>query len=244
MAQEQPIQTSSKEASMASPMSIQVSGKHVNVGDALRKRITDELIEGVGKYFERGGDADVAVGKEGHSFCVDILVRLASGQKLEARGLGGDAHAAFDAALSKLETRVRRYKRRLKNHHLHPGGKAITAELATLVVLRSDEAGDFDDAWAEEADSSAPAAMVIAEMQASVKTMPVSMAVMELDLSDAPVILFRNAGHGGLSVVYRRTDGNVGWIDPERMPLGGSGPAVGGRTPAQTINGAAPPARN
>ena len=80
--------------------------------------------------------------------------------------------------------------------------------------------------------------MVIAETQASVKTMPVSMAVMELDLSDAPVVLFRNAGHGGLSVVYRRTDGNVGWIDPERMPLAGQSDV------ARALNGAAAPTRN
>jgi ribosomal subunit interface protein len=218
MTQEQPIQTSSKDASMATPMNVQVSGKHVSVGDALRQRIADELQAGIGKYFDRGGDADVAVGKEGHSFCVDILVRLASGQKLESRGLGGDAHMAFDAALAKLETRVRRYKRRLKNHHAHPGGKAMTAELATLVVLSAD--GEIEDVDADDGDlSGPPAAMVIAEMETQVKTMPVSMAVMELDLSDASVLLFRNAGHGGLSVVYRRKDGNIGWIDPERMGL-------------------------
>jgi len=205
---------------MTAPMNVQVSGKHVNVGDALRQRITDGVIGGIGKYFERGGDADVSVGKDGHSFCVDIVVHLASGQQLEARGMGGDAHAAFDEALIKLETRVRRYKRRLKNHHTHPGGRAATAEMASLIVLRADDEGDFDDAWEDgEHSAGAPAAMIIAETEAVLKTMPVSMAVMELDLSDAPVVLFRNAGHGGLSVVYRRKDGNIGWIDPERMPL-------------------------
>ncbi len=224
---------------MAAPMNVQVSGKHLNVGEALRQRISDEVVAGIGKYFERGGDADVAVGKDGFSFCVDIVVRLASGQRMEARGQGGDAHAAFSAALIKLETRVRRYKRRLKNHHLHPGGKAVTAELASVVVLRGDEDGAFDDAWEDETDAAGPpAAMVIAETEAQVKTQSVAMAVMELDLSDAPLILFRNAGHGGLSVVYRRKDGNIGWIDPARMPLstGGSG--------AKTVNGAAPSARN
>ena len=224
---------------MAAPMSVQVSGKHVNVGDALRQRISDELVGAIGKYFERGGDADVAVGKEGHNFCVDILVRLASGQKLESRGLGGDAHAGFDTALAKLETRVRRYKRRLKNHHLHPGGKAMTAELATYVVLRAD--GEIEDVDGEDEDiSGAPTAMVIAEMETQVKTMPVSMAVMELDLSDAPLLLFRNAGHGGLSVVYRRKDGNIGWIDPERMGLPRKSEQA--TAPGFKANGAAAPA--
>ena len=227
---------------MTAPMNVQVSGKHVNVGEALRQRITDELIAGVGKYFERGGDADVVLGKDGHSFCVDIVVHLASGQQLEVRGQGGDAHAAFDDALIKLETRVRRYKRRLKNHHTHPGGRAATAEMASLIVLRADDEGDFDGAWDEdEGVSGPPAAMIIAETEAVLKTMPVSMAVMELDLADAPMVLFRNAGHGGLSVVYRRKDGNIGWIDPERMPLAQETvSAPNGRQPTN----AAPATRN
>jgi len=204
---------------MATSMSVQVSGRHVNVGEALRTRIVDALSAGVGKYFERGGDADVSVGRDGHSFCVDVVLRLASGQQLEARGLGGDAHAAFDSVLDKLEARIRRYKRRLKNHHIQTGARTADAQLASLVVLRADEAGDFDEAWDEGEDADvAPAAMIIAETEATVKTMPVAMAVMELDLSDAPMVLFRNAGHGGLCVVYRRKDGNIGWIDPERMP--------------------------
>ncbi len=204
---------------MPAPMNVQVSGKHVNVGDALRQRITDSLMAGVGKYFERGGEADVLVGRDGYGFCVDLLVRLASGQQLEARGAGGDAHAAFDAALAKLETRIRRYKRRLKNHHAQTGSRTAEAQLASLIVLRGDEAGAFDEAWDEEDEGRAgpPAAMIIAETQATLKTMPVAMAVMELDLADAPMVLFRNAAHGGLSVVYRRKDGNIGWIDPERQ---------------------------
>jgi ribosomal subunit interface protein len=243
MALDEPIQTLSKDAPMAAPMNVQVSGKHVNVGDALRQRITDEVIAGIGKYFERGGDADVAVGKDGHSFCVDIVVHLASGQQLECRGMGGDAHGAFDDALIKLETRIRRYKRRLKNHHAHPGGRAATAEMASLIVLRADDDGDFDEAWDDDASATeAPAAMIIAETEAVLKTMPVSMAVMELDLADAPMVLFRNAGHGGLSVVYRRKDGNIGWIDPERMPLVQETVSVpkNGRQPTN----AAPGARN
>ena len=225
---------------MAAPLNVQVSGRHVSVGDALRQRIEEELNAGVGKYFERGGSAEVAVSKDGHSFCVDIVMLLASGQQVVARGLGGDAHTAFDTALAKVETRVRRYKRRLKNHHLHPGGKAMAAELATFVVLRADgEIEGLDEDEDEDDLSGAPAAMVIAEAQAEVRTMTVAMAVMQLDLSDAPVLLFRNAGHGGLSVVYRRDDGNIGWIDPERMGLPRRTEAA---TPSSKANGASAPA--
>jgi ribosomal subunit interface protein len=199
-------------------MQVQISGKHVDVGDALRSRISDELLTSIGKYFERGGDADVVVGKNGHSFQVDCSVRLASGHRLESRGGGGDAHAAFGEALNNIEARIRRYKRRLKNHH-HPSGKI--AETASIMVLRATDQDDEIDGWDADADGiesghEPPSAMVIAETQAPLKTMTVSMAVMELDLTESHAVVFRNAAHGGLSVVYRRQDGNIGWIDPER----------------------------
>jgi ribosomal subunit interface protein len=200
-------------------MNVQVSGRRIDLGEALRSRIASELVAAIGKYFDRGGSAEVVVSRDGHAFCVDMVVVLASGQQLVARGLGGDAHSAFDTALTKIETRIRRYKRRLVNHH-HPNGAARTpSEVAPLVVLRAPEDDDdFDGDWGGEAAAAdgAPEAMIIAETQATVKTLTVSMAVMELDLTGAPVQLFRNAAHGGLSVVYRRADGNIGWIDPER----------------------------
>ena len=211
-----------------SPMNVAVSGRHMAVGEALRSRITEELIAGVGKYFERGGSAEVTLIRDGHGLCVDVMVLLATGQQLVVRGQGGDAHAAFDAALTKLETRIRRYKRRLVNHHGSHASTKGMPEMASLVVLRApDEAGEDDEDWGADgsAGDGAPAAMIIAEAQAPLKTQTVSMAVMELDLSGLPVVLFRNAAHGGLSVVYRRSDGNIGWIDPERTPLGAAAAA-------------------
>ena len=111
-------------------MQVQVSGKHVDVGDALRERVTDEITTSIGKYFERGGDADVVVSREGHSFRVDCAVQLASGQQLRSHGLGGDAHAAFGAALQKVETRIRRYKRKLKSHSNAANAKAAETAFA------------------------------------------------------------------------------------------------------------------
>lgn len=196
-------------------MQVMVSGKHVNVGEALRSRVTDELLASIGKYFERGGDAEVVVSKEGHSFRVDCVVALASGQRLLSHGQANDAHGAFSNALGKIETRIRRYKRRLKSHSVAAGAKA--AETASLMVLRAPEEAEDDEDWGVDgADHGAPAAMVIAETLEPLRTMTVSMAVMELDLTESQTIVFRNAAHGGLSVVYRRPDGNIGWIDPER----------------------------
>ena len=197
-------------------MQVQISGKRVDIGDALRSRISEELLSSIGKYFERGGDADVVVGKEGHSFQVDCSVTLASGAKLVSTGQGGDAHSAFDAALNKIEARIRRYKRRLKNHH-HPNARA---ETTALTVLRAPDLDDELDGWEDDLQTDSghepPVGVVIAETEAPLKTMTVSMAVMEMDLTESQAIVFRNAAHGGLSVVYRRPDGNIGWVDPER----------------------------
>jgi ribosomal subunit interface protein len=202
-------------------MQVQVSGKHVAVGEALRTRISDDLLASIGKYFERGGDADVTLSRDGHGFRIDCTVSLASGQKLQSHGLGMDAHGAFGQALVKIETRIRRYKRRLKSHSNAAEAKA--AELASSYVLRApDESADLDD-WDEAPGDGPPAAMIIAESQSELKTMTVSMAVMDLDLTEQPAIVFRNAAHGGLSVVYRRADGNIGWIDPERTKTNGKG---------------------
>ena len=201
-------------------MNIQVSGKHMAVGDALRTRVKDELVAAVGKYFERGGSAEVVVSKAGQgAIGVEVRVVLATGQKLMASGLAGDAHAAFAVAQSKIEARIRRYKSRLTDHHPHGGA----AERASYTVLRAPDEDDYvaqTDDWGQDgsAGDGAPAAAIIAETEARVRTLTVSGAVMELDLTEAPVVVFRNAAHGGFSVVYRRADGNIGWIDPDRAP--------------------------
>jgi len=204
-------------------MQVQVSGKHIDVGEALRTRISDDLLSSIGKYFERGGDADVVLSRDGHGFRIDCVVSLASGQRLQSHGLGMDAHGAFGQALAKIETRIRRYKRKLKSHSVAAEAKA--AEVAASYVLRApDDANEVDD-WDDESAGQPPAAMVIAESQEELRTVTVSMAVMDLDLSEQPAIVFRNVAHGGLSVVYRRADGNIGWIDPQRTKaLNGGGP--------------------
>ncbi len=195
-------------------MHVKVSGKHVDVGEVLRARIGDELLGAIGKYFERGGDAEVVVSRDGHGFRVDCAVTLASGQQLQSHGLAADAHAAFGQGLAKIETRIRRYKRRLKSHTVAATAKA--AETASLYVLRAPAGESDEDDWDGVDGHTPPAAMIIAETEAALKTMTVSMAVVELDLIESQTIVFRNAAHGGLSVVYRRPDGNIGWIDPER----------------------------
>jgi ribosomal subunit interface protein len=201
-------------------MQVQVTGKHVDVGEALRSRVSTELSSNIGKYIEReGGGADVVVSRDGHGFRVDCAVTLASGQQLTTHGLGGDAPMAFDAAIAKMQKRIRRYKNRLKDHH--PQALARQAETAAYYVLQAPDATDDLD---DEMDGAAsfPEPMVIAETETPIELMTVSMAVLELDLTESQTIVFRNAAHGGLSVVYRRPDGNIGWIDPERTKANGA----------------------
>jgi ribosomal subunit interface protein len=204
-------------------MQVQVTGKHVDVGEALRTRVTDELSNSIAKYFDRGGGADVVVSREGTAFKVDCAVTLASGQQLTTHGVGGDAHVAFDMALERMARRVRRYKNRLKDHHGQAAAKQD--ETAAYFVIAAPDLDEDEDE--DEGGQTFAEPMIIAETERPIRSMTVSMAVMELDLTEAQTIVFRNAAHGGLSVVYRRPDGNIGWIDPERTRKGAGGDGTG-----------------
>ena len=190
-------------------MEIQVSGKNIDLGDALQAHVADRLSDGVQKYFGHGAEAFVTFSKERHLVECEMTAHLYSGVFLAAHGDGGDAYAAFETALEKLEKRVRRYKRRLKNHHAN-GKDPLPSEQAsyyTLAPLPAEEDADED----QTGDHSP---VVVAERQHALREMTVGAAVMQLDLAESPAFVFRNAGHGRINVVYRRRDGNIGWIDP------------------------------
>lgn len=195
-------------------MQVQIAGKKVELGAALQDRIAMGLEDRVTKYFDRAGEAFVTVSKPGWAFNVDCSVHLPSGVTLQAHGEGDDAYQAFEQSLDKMEKRVRRYKSRLRNHR---GKEAMPIEIAAeRVILISDGDDDIDDVEANGHDSldggAAPA--IVAESDTKIRTMTVSMAVMQLELAESPALMFRNAAHGGLNMVFRRADGNVGWVDP------------------------------
>ena len=189
-------------------MEIQVTGKNMDLGESLQTHVTERLSEGVKKYFERGATAVVTFSKERSVVGCEMTAHLDSGVFLAAHDEGGDAYAAFDSALEKLEKRVRRYKRRLKDHHAN-GKDPLPAENAAYYLLASPAEEESD----ESTEEATP--IVIAESQTKVREMTVSAAVMQLDLAESPVIVFKNAAHGELNIVYRRRDGNIGWIDPK-----------------------------
>lgn len=189
---------------MALSMEISVKGKHVKVGEALRGHVGDNLNANVKKYFDRAIDANVIFSREGHMFCADISVHAGRGMVMKSGATGGDAYAAFDGALTRIGKQLRRYKRRLRNHHKGRGGGET---LPAQQYIIAPEAAD------EEVPEEAPPT-IIAEMSHEIATLTVGEAVMRMDLGDVPVVMFRNSSHGGLNVVYRRGDGNIGWIDP------------------------------
>ncbi|MEN8723653.1 MAG: ribosome-associated translation inhibitor RaiA [Alphaproteobacteria bacterium] len=188
-------------------MQIQVTGKHIDVGDALTNHMQDRLDTGITKYFDRSVDAHIVLSKEGPMFRADCSVHLASGISLQAQYEAGDVYASFDGAAERLEKRVRRYKRRLRNHHDKHKGQPLPAADADYFVLRGE-----DHAQTAEPETLDP--VIIAESTKAIKTMSAGEAVMQLELHDSPALVFKNAGHGGVNVVYRREDGNIGWIDP------------------------------
>lgn len=190
-------------------MDIQVSGKNLELGDALQIHVTSRLSDGVEKYFGRGADAVVTFSKERHLVECEMTAHLNSGVFLAAHGDGGDAYGAFEAALEKLEKRVRRYKRRLKKHHVN-GKTPLPAETAAYYTL-APLPEETEDETVQDAD---PTPVVVAEKLTSLREMTVGAAVMQLDLAESPAIVFKNAAHGRLNVVYRRRDGHIGWIDP------------------------------
>lgn len=185
-------------------MQVQITGIHLDVGDALRNHVQDQLSASVGKYFDRPVDGQVTFAKDGHEFRADCSVHLSSGMTLQAQGQAGDVYASFDDAVEKLEKRLRRYKRRLKNHHNSPKADLPVLDVPSFVIAPNE--GE------EEAAESDDAPIIVAEGTTAVPVLSVSDAVMQLDISDAPLVMFRN-GVGGLNLVYRRPDGNVGWID-------------------------------
>jgi ribosomal subunit interface protein len=193
---------------MMGNLSVRVTGRNIDVGEALRSKIEEDLEIGISRYVSRDGEAVVTLEKQRHLYHVEAIVHLDSGISLESNGEASEPHAAFAAALEKIEKRVRRYKRRLKDHHGKHSAPLPREEVAYNVIELEPE--DTDEA---DGDVTAGPA-VIAETKKAVKTMTVATAVMQLELGLAPVLMFRNPRSGEFNVVYRRADGNIGWIDP------------------------------
>jgi ribosomal subunit interface protein len=187
-------------------MSFRVSGKNLDVGDALRERISGRIGETVSKYFDGGYSGHVTLSRDGFGFRTECAVHLDSRITLHAEGMAPDAYASADQAALRIEKRLRRYHRRLKDHRPERSDGWASVDAASYIIA----APEHDD----EADIDVFTPVIIAESTTTMKQLSVSDAVTELDLTGAPVLVFRHAAHGGINIVYRRADGHFGWIDP------------------------------
>jgi ribosomal subunit interface protein len=211
-------------------MQFRVSGKNIDVGEALRSRINARVADATAKYFDGGFSGHVTIGKEGFGFRTECVIHLDSGIVLEADALAADAYASADRAAMHIEKRLRRYKRRLKDHQAARGNGQNLEQQAL-----DQQAGDQQAPGRQAPDRAAISApsyviaapahdsdeevtewnpVIIAESTTTLKRLSVSDAVMELDMTGVPVIVFRHAGHGRVNLIYRRADGHIGWIDP------------------------------
>jgi ribosomal subunit interface protein len=186
-------------------MRIHVHGKQVDVGESLREHVTTTLTGSTGKYGGRPVEATVTFSRDAYEFACDATVHLSTGLNVQATSRATEAYAAFDRCAERIEKQLRRYKRRLKNHHQRRDGAPVAETEAVYSVLAP------EPEEAEAAEGFDP--VVIAESTTTVRSLTVGEAVMQLELAVAPVLVFRNEAHGGINVVYRRGDGNVGWVD-------------------------------
>ena len=177
----------------------------------MRSHVADNLNGVVGKYFGKPIEANVVFSREAHLFRADISVHVGRGIMVQSIGEADEPYPAFDTACDKIAKRLRRYKGRLKDHHSNAEGAAAEAVEAKKYILKA-EADEHHD-HGETADAHPP--VVIAEMTTSIDLLTVSEAVMRMELAELPAMMFRNRAHGGLNMVYRRSDGHVGWVDPK-----------------------------
>lgn len=185
-------------------MSVRISGKNMNVGEALNARIAERVAEMAAKYFGAGHSGHVTLEKSARGFSCDCSLHLDSGAWLQATAREHDPVLCFEAAADRIEKRLRRYKRRLRDRH--PGREAAARDASYTVVAPPDGVEEI-------AENYHPA--IVAESSTSIRTHTVAQAVMQLDMTDSPVLVFTNAGNGQMNVIYRRADGNIGWIDPK-----------------------------
>ena len=187
-------------------MRYQISGKQIDIGEALQTHVKAELGEVVDKYAQRPTEAVIVFSRAAHENVCEATIHLSTGLTAQAKGHAGEIYAAFESCREKLDKQLRRYKRRLRSHHRDRTVPVEYAGGSAYILAPSEGPEDTDE------DTLQP--MIVAEMETKIPSITVGEAVMQLELGHGQFLVFRNEGHGGVNVVYRRDDGNIGWIDP------------------------------
>jgi len=200
-------------------MQLSIKGRQIDVGDAFRVHAEDSLTTIFDKYFGDAIESSVTVSRAGPLFRVVVSSHVGRGLQVESSAEAADVYPAFDAAAERLSKRLRRYKRRLRDHNGKSNGEddSLPAQQYILAAPapESEVEAEFDGELAEtEAGVEEAAPPIVAEIATDIPSLTVSEAVMRLDLAEAPALMFRNRAHGGLNMIYRRPDGNIGWVDP------------------------------
>ena len=186
-------------------MRYQISGKQIDIGGALQGHVETEIEGILAKYAGRPTEAQVVFSKSGHEHVCETVVHLSTGLTAQATGRANEIYAAFDAASEKMDKQLRRYKRRLKDHHKERSNPVELSDAGSYILAPTEE---------DESAESDTGPVIVAEMQAKIPSLSVGEAVMQMELAHAPVLVFRNEKNSGINVVYRRDDGNIGWVDP------------------------------
>jgi ribosomal subunit interface protein len=187
-------------------MRYQISGKHIDIGEALQTHVKSELGEIVEKYAQRPTEAVIVFSKSAHEHVCEAVIHLSTGLTAQAKGHATEIYAAFESCREKMDKQLRRYKRRLRNHHRDRPTPVEFEQGSSYILAPSEEPDE------EELGTLQP--VIVAEMETKIPSITVGEAVMQLELTSQRFLVFRNEGHGGVNVVYVRDDGNVGWIDP------------------------------
>ncbi|MEN8894694.1 MAG: ribosome-associated translation inhibitor RaiA [Yoonia sp.] len=187
-------------------MRYQISGKQIDIGTALQTHVESALGGILGKYSGRPTDANVVFSKSGHEYVCEAVVHLSTGLTAQATDHATEIYAAFDGCSEKMDKQLRRYKRRLKDHHKERSQPVELSDSASYILAPTDES--------QEAENEPVTPIIVAEMEEKIQSLSVGEAVMQMELANKALLVFRNEKHGGVNVVHRRDDGNIGWIDP------------------------------
>ncbi len=190
-------------------MRYQISGKQIDIGESLTAHVKAQIGEVAAKYAERPTEAHITFSKDAHEFRCESTIHLSTGLTVAAEGRSTEIYDSFEKCSNKIEKQLRRYKRRLKDHHKD---RATPVEVmgASAYILASE-----DTESPNEPETLQP--VIVAEMETKIQSLSVGEAVMQMELTDEPVLIFRNEGHKRLNVVYKRKDGNIGWVDPTNL---------------------------